>query len=162
MSDRQKIIPCLWHNYTAQEAAEFYVSLFPDARIDRIDRSPADNPSMRKGEVLTVSMTIAGQQFLLLNGGPQFRFTEAVSFQIMCDDQAEVDRLWDAFIGNGGEESECSWLKDRWGMSWQIVPRRLMELIADPDPGRAQRAMEAMMTMRKIDIAAVEAAAEGS
>lgn len=157
----QKIVPCLWFDGRAEEAARFYVSLLPDSRIDRVLRSSVDTPSGPAGMVLTVEFTLAGQKYLGLNGGPQFPFTEAVSFQIMCADQAEVDRLWAALTADGGSPSQCSWLKDRWGLSWQIVPTRLMELIQDPDPGRAKRAMEAMMTMSKIDIAAVEAAANG-
>jgi predicted 3-demethylubiquinone-9 3-methyltransferase (glyoxalase superfamily) len=156
-----KIAPCLWYDGDAEEAARFYVSLLADSRIDEVQRSPADNPSMKAGEVLLVKFTLAGQPFLGLNGGPQFRFTEAVSFQIYTEDQAETDRLWEALTANGGEEGNCSWLKDRWGLSWQIVPRRLMELIGDADAGRARRAMEAMMEMNKIDIAAIERAADG-
>jgi predicted 3-demethylubiquinone-9 3-methyltransferase (glyoxalase superfamily) len=158
----QKIAPCLWYNYDAEEAASFYVGLLPDSRIDRVVRSPADNPSMKAGGVLVVEFTLAGRPYVGLNGGPTFRFTEAVSLQVHTEDQEETDRLWNAFVGNGGQESECGWLKDRWGLSWQITPRRLMELIADSDPDRARRAMEAMMTMRKIDIATIEQAADGS
>ncbi len=157
----QKIIPCLWFDGQAEAAATFYASLLPDSRVDKVTRSPADNPSGPAGTVLTVEFTLAGQKYLGLNGGPQFPFTEAVSFQIMCDDQAEVDRLWAALTADGGQESECSWLKDRWGLSWQIVPRQMMELLKDPDPARARRAMQAMMTMRKLDIATLERAADG-
>ena len=157
-----KITPCLWFDKSAEEAANFYITLFPDSRIDHVQRSPADNPSMKAGGVLVVEFTLAGQQYMGLNGGPQFTFSEAVSFQVRTEDQAETDRLWDALIANGGQESECGWLKDRWGLSWQITPKRLMELIADPDPGRSRRAMESMMTMRRIDIATLEAAAEGA
>ena len=156
-----KITPCLWYNHNAEEAANFYITLLPDSRIDRVVRSPSDTPSGPAGQVLVVDFTLAGQKFMGLNGGPQFPFTEAVSFQILTDDQEETDRLWNALIGNGGEESECGWLKDRWGLSWQITPRRLLELIGDPDAGRAKRAMDAMLTMRKIDIAAIERAADG-
>ena len=156
-----KIVPCLWFNHNAEEAANFYVTLFPDSRIDNVVRSPADNPSMKEGGVLVVEFTLAGQPYIGLNGGPQFPFTEAVSFQVRTEDQAETDRLWEALIADGGQESDCSWLKDRWGLSWQIAPKRLLELIADPDKDRARRAMEAMMTMKKIDIAAVERAADG-
>jgi predicted 3-demethylubiquinone-9 3-methyltransferase (glyoxalase superfamily) len=157
----QKIIPCLWYNHDGEEAANFYVTLFPDSRIDHVQRSPADNPSMKEGGVLVVEFTLAGQQYIALNGGPQFPFTEAISLQVRTEDQAETDRLWDAFLANGGEESECGWLKDRWGLSWQITPKRMMELLADPDRDRARRAMEAMLTMRKLDIAAIERAADG-
>jgi predicted 3-demethylubiquinone-9 3-methyltransferase (glyoxalase superfamily) len=154
-----KITPCLWYDGDAEEAAAFYVGLLPDSRIDKVVRSPADNPSAREGEVLVVEFTLAGQSYLALNGGPQFRFTEAVSFQILTEDQAETDRLWDAITGNGGAESMCGWCKDRWGLWWQVTPRRLMALNSDPDPDRARRSMQAMMTMRKIDIAALERAA---
>lgn len=153
-----KIRPCLWYDGDAEEAANYYVSLIPDSRIEKIGRSPTDNPSVSKGEVLTVEFTLAGQSFLGLNGGPHFKFTEAVSFQIDCADQEEVDRLW-AALSDGGKESQCGWLKDRWGLSWQIVPRRLTELISHEDPDVARRAMMAMMTMQKIDITALEKAA---
>lgn len=156
-----KITPCLWYDGNAREAADFYITLFPDSRIDNIVRSPADTPSGPEGYEMVVEFTLAGQPYIGLNGGSQFHFTEAVSFQVRTEDQAETDRLWDALIANGGEESVCGWLKDRWGLSWQITPQRLLDLMADPDRGRAKRAMEAMMKMRKIDIAAVEAAADG-
>lgn len=156
----QKVIPCLWYDGRAEEAASFYVGLLPDSRIDRVVRSPADTPSGPAGSVLVVEFTLAGNPYVALNGGPQFPFTEAVSFQIYCDDQAEVDRLWSA-LSEGGAEVQCGWVKDRWGLSWQVVPRRLMELMADPDPARARRAMEAMMEMVKIDIAEIERAADG-
>ncbi|MEA1015560.1 VOC family protein [Sphingosinicella sp. LY1275] len=153
-----RITPCLWYDGQAEEAANFYVSLLLDSRIDKVMRSPADNPSTPEGAVLTVEFTLAGQSYLALNGGPLFHFTEAVSFMIACDDQAEVDRLWDALTSDGGSPSQCGWLKDRFGLSWQIVPRRLMELMSDPDPDRARRVMQAMMEMGKIDIAAIERA----
>lgn len=153
-----KITPCLWFNGDAEAAATFYTSLLPDSRIDRVYRSPTDWPDGKAGSVLTVEFTLAGQSYLGLNGGPQFPFTEAVSLQIHCQDQAEVDRLWKAILENGGQETACGWIKDRWGLSWQIVPVRLTELMHDPDPARARRAMEAMMEMVKIDIAALERA----
>jgi len=156
-----KIIPCLWYNYDAEEAANFYVTLLPDSEIQNVVRSPADTPSNKAGDVLVVEFTLAGRPYIGLNGGPLFRFSEAVSFQIRTEDQAETDRLWDAIVSNGGEESMCGWCKDRWGLSWQITPKRLLELNADPDPARARRAMEAMLEMRKIDITAVERAADG-
>jgi len=156
-----KIIPCLWYNYDAEEAANFYVTLLPDSEIQNVVRSPADTPSNKAGDVLVVEFTLAGRPYIGLNGGPLFRFNEAVSFQIRTEDQAETDRLWDAIVSNGGAESMCGWCKDRWGLSWQITPKRLLELNADPDPARARRAMEAMLKMRKIDIAAVERAADG-
>ena len=157
----QRVVPCLWFDGQAEAAARFYVSLLPDSRIDTVLRSPADTPSGPAGSVLTVEFTLAGSRYVGLNGGPQFPFTEAVSFQMLCDDQAEVDRLWAALTA-GGEPGPCGWLKDRWGLSWQIVPRRLPELIADPDPARAGRAMRAMMGMGKIDVAAVERAADAA
>jgi predicted 3-demethylubiquinone-9 3-methyltransferase (glyoxalase superfamily) len=156
-----KITPTLWMNHTAEEAAEFYVTLLPDSQIEQVNRSPIDTPSGPKGQVLTVILSLAGQRFCLLNGGPMFPQTEAVSFMIETEDQSETDRLWDAIVGNGGQESMCGWCKDKWGVSWQVTPKRLLELSTDPDTARAQRAMAAMMTMRKIDIAAIEAAAEG-
>jgi predicted 3-demethylubiquinone-9 3-methyltransferase (glyoxalase superfamily) len=153
--------PCLWFDGDAEEAAAFYASLLPDSRVDKVWRSPADTPSGPAGMVLTVDFTVAGQRFQGLNGGPQFRFNEAVSFVIECEDQVEVDRLWDALAADGGEPGPCGWIKDRFGLSWQIVPRRLDELMNDPDPGRARRATEAMLRMGKIDIAELERAADG-
>lgn len=156
----QKIVPCLWFNGDAEAAASFYVSLLPDSRIDRVLKSPADTPSGHAGMVLTVEFTLAGAKYMGLNGGQKFPFTEAVSFQIYCDDQPEVDRLW-AAIADGGSEVACGWVKDRWGLPWQIVPKRMIELLNDPDVGRARRAQEAMMQMVKIDIATIEHAADG-
>ena len=152
--------PCLWFDGKAEEAAKFYTSLLPDSRVDKVWRSPADTPSGPAGMVLTVDFTLNGQQFQGLNGGPEFRFNEAVSFVIECEDQAEVDRLWDALTANGGEPGPCGWLKDRFGLSWQIVPRQLNELVGDPDPERARRAMEAMLKMGKIDVAELQRAAD--
>lgn len=157
----QKITPCLWFNGEAEAAATFYVSLLPNSRIDRIFRAPTETPSGAAGSVLTVEFTLAGNSYLGLNGGPQYKFNEAVSFQIHCENQAEVDRLWNA-IKPDGQEMACGWIKDKWGLTWQIVPTRLTELIKDTDPLRARRAMEAMMTMIKIDIAALERAADGA
>jgi predicted 3-demethylubiquinone-9 3-methyltransferase (glyoxalase superfamily) len=154
----QKVTPCLWFDGQAEQAARYYVSLLPDSRIDRVVRSPADTPSGPAGMVLAVEFTLAGNKFSGLNGGPQFPFTEAVSFQIACDDQAEVDRLW-AALSDGGSPGHCGWLKDRWGLSWQIVPTRLFQLLSDPDPNRSRRAMQAMLKMGKLDIAALERAA---
>ncbi|MDC0712200.1 VOC family protein [Stigmatella sp. ncwal1] len=153
-----KITPCLWFNGQAEEAANFYTSLLPHSRVDKVMRSPADNPSTPAGGVLTVEFTLAGQPFIGLNGGPQFPFTEAVSFSIDCEDQAEVDRLWDALTQGGGSPSQCGWLKDRFGLSWQIVPRALPKMLSDPDREAAGRAMQAMMRMGKIDIAGIERA----
>ncbi len=158
-----KPYPCLWLEKDAEEAATFYVSLLPDSRVDNVSRSPADTPSGPAGSVLTVDLTIAGQRFLILQGGPQgFQFDESVSFIIETDDQAETDRLWEALTANGGEPGPCGWLKDRYGLSWQITPKRLNELTGDSDPERARRAMEAMLKMGKIDIAALERAADGA
>ena len=157
----QKIVPCLWFDGDAEEAANFYVTLLPDSRVDKVIRSPADNPSMNKGGVLVVDFTLAGQKYTGLNGGPQFPFTEAVSFQIMCEDQDEVDRLWNAIEGNGGNPSACGWISDRWGLSWQIVPRVLLEMIASEDRPAAERAMQAMMEMVKLDIAELQRAYDG-
>lgn len=156
MSD--KIIPCLWFDGEAEAATAFYVSLLPDSRITAVNRSPVDTPSGAEGTVLTVQFVLAGRQYLALNGGPNFRFTEAVSVMVMTEDQAETDRLWDALLADGGRENACGWLKDRWGLSWQITPRRLMELTTDPNPARAKAAMQAMMGMIKIDIAALDRA----
>jgi 2-polyprenyl-6-hydroxyphenyl methylase/3-demethylubiquinone-9 3-methyltransferase len=152
---------CLWYDGTAEEAANFYARTFPDSAVQRVYRAPSDYPSGRKGDVLTVDFTVAGIACMGLNGGPAFKHSEAFSFQIATDDQAETDRLWNAIVGNGGQESECGWCKDRWGVSWQITPRVLSDAIADPDPAVARRAFAAMMTMRKIDIAAIEAARRG-
>ncbi|MBB5709987.1 VOC family protein [Sphingomonas xinjiangensis] len=157
-----KIRPSLWYHGDAEAAARFYVSLFPDSRIDRVVHALTDTPVGPKGSVLVVEFTLAGQPYMALNGGPEFRFTEAVSLQILAEDQAETDRLWNALTADGGAESMCGWCKDRWGLTWQVTPRRLMELNTDPDPQRARRAMQAMMGMRKIDIATLERAANAS
>ena len=155
-----KITPVLWFDGQAEEAAEFYTSLLPDSRVDRVWESPSDTLSGPAGSVLTVDFTLAGQHFQGLNGGPDFKFNESVSFMVETEDQAETDRLWDALTSNGGEESVCGWLKDRYGFSWQIIPRRLNELIVDPKPDRAKRAFEAMLKMVKIDIAELDRAAD--
>jgi predicted 3-demethylubiquinone-9 3-methyltransferase (glyoxalase superfamily) len=154
-----KITPCLWFDGKAEEAAHFYASIFPDSRVDAVQRAPSDYPSGKKGDALVVEFTVAGQKFTGLNGGPHFRFNEAVSFQIEVADQAEYDR-YTALLSAVPEAEQCGWVKDRYGLSWQIVPRRLTELFADPDAGRARRAFEAMMNMKRIDIAAVERAAD--
>jgi predicted 3-demethylubiquinone-9 3-methyltransferase (glyoxalase superfamily) len=152
------ITPCLWFDGNAEEAARFYASLLPDSRIDKVHRAPSDYPSGRAGEVLTVEFTLMGRPFVGLNGGPQFAFNEAVSFQIPVDTQAEVDRLSDA-LSAVPQAEQCGWVKDRFGLSWQIVPTLLMRLIADADPVRSKRTFEAMMKMKRIDIAKLESAA---
>jgi predicted 3-demethylubiquinone-9 3-methyltransferase (glyoxalase superfamily) len=155
-----KLITCIWYNYTAEEAANFYASVLPDSRVTRVQRTPTDTPSQKAGEVIVVEFEVLGQKFVGLNGGPMFPQTEAVSFMILTDSQEETDRLWNAIVGNGGAESACGWCKDKWGVNWQITPRRMMELIWDnPDPASAKRAMDAMMQMRKLDIATIERAA---
>lgn len=155
-----KIKPCLWFDGQAEEAANFYVSVVPDSRIDGVHRSPTDYPSGKAGDVLTVEFTIAGQPFVGLNGGPHFKFNEAVSFQIFTEDQAENDRLTDA-LSAVPEAEQCGWVKDRYGLSWQIAPRVLIQYMADPDPTKAKRVMEAMMQMKRIDIAAIQRAYRG-
>lgn len=158
-----KLVTCVWFDRgQAREAATFYAGLFPDSHVDGAQDAPADNPSMAAGGELTVAFTVLGRPFLGLNGGPNFTPNEAVSFMVMTDDQAETDRYWNAIVGNGGAQSDCGWCKDRWGFSWQITPRALMAAMADPDRGAARRAMEAMMTMQKIDIAAIERARAGA
>ncbi len=152
---------CLWYDGSALEAAQFYALTFPDSHVGRVIHAPADFPSGRQGDVLTVEFTVMGIPCLGLNGGPAFRHSEAFSFQVATDDQAETDRLWDAIVGHGGQASACGWCKDRWGLSWQITPRALTAALADPDRDAARRAFEAMMTMTKIDIAAIEAARAG-
>ena len=156
-----KIVPNLWFDTQAEQAAEYYAATFPDSRVDSVNRSPADYPSGRKGDVVTVDFTVLGQQFTGINGGTDFSFNEAVSFLIECDDQAEVDRYWDRLIGDGGEPGPCGWLKDKFGLSWQVVPRRLNELVNSDDKAGAERAMEAMLRMGKLDVAELEAAFDG-
>ena len=155
----KSITPNLWFDTQAEEAAEYYCSIFPDSRIHRVTRYTAAGPKPA-GTVLTVDFELQGQRFTALNGGPEFKFDEAVSFLIECEDQAEIDRYWER-LTDGGEEGPCGWCKDRYGLSWQVVPAALLELVGDDDPERAQRTMEAMFQMRKLDIAALRAAAEG-
>jgi predicted 3-demethylubiquinone-9 3-methyltransferase (glyoxalase superfamily) len=156
-----KIATCLWFDGNAEEAANFYVSLLPNSRIDKVQKNVSDSPSGKVGSVLIIQFTLAGQPFQALNGGMKVEYSFAMSLSVSCEDQAEVDRLWSALTKDGGSEVQCGWLKDRFGVSWQIVPKALPRLLADPDPARAKRAMEAMMKMIKIDIAAVEKAAAG-
>ena len=156
----QKITPFLWFDDQAEEAARFYVSLFEDSEITEVTRYPEGSPG-GPGGVMTVSFRIAGQEYTTLNGGPDFAFTEAISLYVHCADQDEVDRFWSQ-LTEGGEESQCGWLKDRYGLSWQIVPDRLGELLSDPDPARAQAAMQAMLLMSKIDIKVMEDAANAA
>ena len=155
-----KITPCLWLDGQAEEAANFYVSLLPDSHVDQVVRAPADTPSGPEGSVLVVQFTLAGQEFTALNGGPQFKFNESVSFVIDCADQEEVDRLWEALTADHSAE-QCGWLKDRFGLSWQIIPSALPRLLSDRDPDRAKRVMNAMLQMKKLDIAGLERAAAG-
>jgi predicted 3-demethylubiquinone-9 3-methyltransferase (glyoxalase superfamily) len=156
-----KISPCLWFDGEAEEAAKFYVSLLPDSRIDRIQKNPVDGPAGKAGTVLVVYFTLAGQDYMALNGGRRFEHTHAISFKIDCTDQAEVDRLWDALSFNGGSVERCGWLKDRYGVSWQIVPTVLGELLGGPDRAGAERAMQALLQMVKLDIAELTKAYEG-
>ena len=152
---------CIWYDGTALEAAQFYAQTFPDSAVGTIFRAPGDYPAGKEGDVLTVAFTVMGIPCIGLNGGPEFKHSEAFSFQVATDDQAETDRLWNAIIDHGGQASVCGWCKDRWGISWQITPRALTDAIADPDRAAAQRAFEAMMGLGKIDIAAIEAARRG-
>ena len=156
-----KITPNLWFDGNAEEAANFYVGLFPDSKVNKIVRSPADNPSTAKGAVVVVEFTLAGQPYVGINGGPQFSFTEAVSFAIECDDQAELDRYWNLLTSDGGGESRCGWCKDRFGLSWQVTPKRLREMLESPDRDAAERAMQAMLKMGKIETGSLERAFRG-
>jgi predicted 3-demethylubiquinone-9 3-methyltransferase (glyoxalase superfamily) len=155
------IYACLWFDGRAEEAAEFYASVFPDSHVDGVSRAAADTPSGKEGDVLVVDFTLNGVRMQGLNGGPDFHFSEAVSFVIECDDQAEVDRYWDALQAGGGEAGPCGWLKDRFGLSWQVSPRRLNELLASDDRDAARRTMQAMLEMGKLDITELEAAFAG-
>ncbi|TBT84064.1 VOC family protein [Propioniciclava sinopodophylli] len=153
---------CLWYDKDAEDAARFYASVFPDSRVDAVRTAPTDFPDGKQGDVLTVEFTVCGIPCIGLNGGPQFRHSEAFSFQILTEDQAETDRYWDAIVGNGGQESQCGWCKDRWGLSWQITPRVLSEAMMSDEPGVAERALAAMMPMQKIDVATIERAIAGA
>jgi len=152
---------CLWFDKDAQAAANFYASVFPDSRVVAVHKAPADFPSGKVGDVITVEFIVMGLPCVGINGGTAFKQTEAFSFQVCTEDQAETDRFWNAIVGNGGLESVCGWCKDKWGVSWQITPRVLLESFSHPDPAAAKRAFEAMMTMGKIDVAAIEAALKG-
>jgi predicted 3-demethylubiquinone-9 3-methyltransferase (glyoxalase superfamily) len=152
---------CLWYERAALDAAEFYAKTFPDSAVGAVTRAPGDYPSGKEGDILTVEFTVIGIPCVAINGGPQFKQSEAFSFQIATDDQAETDRLWNAIVSNGGQESACGWCKDKWGLNWQITPRALTDAMADPDRAAAGRAFKAMMKMRKIDIATIEAARRG-
>jgi predicted 3-demethylubiquinone-9 3-methyltransferase (glyoxalase superfamily) len=156
-----KNVICLWYNGTAEEAARFYAQTFTNSTVTAVHRAPGDYPDGKQGQVLTVEFTVLGVRCLGLNGGPAFKHSEAFSFQIITEDQAETDRYWNAIVDNGGAESQCGWCKDRWGLSWQITPRVLLEATTSHDQAAAKRAFDAMMGMKKIDIAAIEAARRG-
>ncbi len=164
MAQTPTIIPCLWCDGRALEMAEFYISLFPDSHIDRILRSSVDTPGGKKGDPLLIEFTLAGKQHQILNGGPHapFNLPDAISLSVLCGDQAEVDRLWDALTADGGQPIQCSWLRDKFGIAWQIVPEALPRLLHDKDPEKAKRVMEAMMQMVKIDVARLQAAYNGT
>jgi predicted 3-demethylubiquinone-9 3-methyltransferase (glyoxalase superfamily) len=151
---------CIWYDKDALDAANFYAATFPDSKVTGVHKAPSDFPSGKKGDVITVAFTVLGIPCIGLNGGPAFKHTEAFSFQVATDDQEETDRYWNAIVGNGGQESECGWCKDRWGISWQITPRVLIEAL-EAGGDEAKRAFDAMMTMQKIDVAAIEAARRG-
>ena len=152
---------CLWYDGDAEEAARFYAETFPDSRVEAVHKAPGDYPSGKEGDVITVNFTVMGIPCLGLNGGPMFKHNEAFSFQIATETQEETDQYWNAIVVNGGEESQCGWCRDKWGLSWQITPTALTQGVTDPDPAVAKRAFDAMMTMKKIDIAAIEAARRG-
>ncbi|HEY8975872.1 MAG TPA: VOC family protein [Burkholderiaceae bacterium] len=152
---------CLWYDGDAEAAAHFYAETFPDSKVNAVHKAPGDFPGGKKDNVLTVEFTVLGIPCLGLNGGPMFKHSEAFSFQVATDDQAETDRYWNAIVGNGGQESACGWCKDKWGLSWQITPRALTDAMKDPDPAVRKRTFDAMMTMGKIDIARIQAARKG-
>jgi len=157
-----KNVICLWYNDSAEEAARFYARTFPNSSVTAVHTAPGDYPAGKQGQVLTVEFTVLGIPCLGLNGGPAFKHSEAFSFQILTEDQAETDRYWNAIVSNGGAESQCGWCKDRWGLSWQITPRALLEATTSQDRAAAKRAFDAMMGMKKIDVAAIEAARRGA
>jgi len=156
-----RLAPCLWYDGQAEQAATFYAGIFPDSSVDAVNRAPTDYPNGKAGDVLTVSFTLLGQKFLGLNGGPMFKFNESVSFQVYTKDQEETDRYWNALIADGGAPSMCGWCKDKFGLSWQITPTALMEMMSSTDMAASKRAMGAMMQMGKIDIATLERAFKG-
>jgi len=162
MATISRITPCLWYDGVAEEAVKLYTSLFPESHIDDVMRSASDNPSVNEGAVLLVRFTLAGQPLLALNGGPQFRFTEAVSLQIDCADQQEVDHYWEGLIAGGGEHGQCGWLKDRFGLSWQVIPREMHQYLGGPNPDGARRAMQAMLEMQRLVVADLRTAYEGA
>ena len=162
MTQPQKITPCLWFKSDALEAAQFYTAVLPNSAMGDVHRSAGDYPGGKAGSVLMVTFTLAGQRYQALNGGPHDAFNDAISLSVSCEDQAEVDRLWAALTADGGKPVRCGWLKDKYGLSWQIVPKRLVELMSGSDPARSKRVMQAMMQMVKIDIAGLEAAANGA
>jgi len=157
----EKTTLCLWYDGAAEEAARFYAEIFPDSEVIAVHRAPGDFPGGKQGDPLTVEFRVLGLKCIGLNGGPRFKPNESFSFQVATDDQEETDRYWNAIVGNGGQESACGWCKDKWGYSWQITPRVLTDAMADPDPNVAKRVFAAMMTMRKIDIATIQAARDG-
>lgn len=157
-----KITPCLWFDDKADEAANYYVSLIPDSRIEQVQKNTVDTPGGKEGTVLVVYFTLAGQSFMALNGGTRMEYTHVISFMIECEDQAEIDRLWNGLIDGGGEAVQCGWLKDRYGVSWQIVPKMLPKLLGDPDQAKAGRVLQALMGMVKLDIAALQRAYDGA
>ncbi len=161
MSKPAKNTICIWYDRDAEEAARFYAETFPDSSVGAVHRAPGDSPSGKEGDVLVVEFTVMGIPCIGLNGGPHFKHNEAFSFLVATDDQTETDRYWNAIVGNGGQESMCGWCKDKWGVSWQITPRALTNATMGSDPAAAKRAFDAMMTMKKIDVAAIEAAVRG-
>ncbi len=161
MAAMQKISPCLWFDGRAEEAARFYTALFPDSRIDHVQRSLIDYPGGKVNDVILVDFTLAGQRYQALNGGPHHPFNDPISLSVTCKDQAEVDRYWEALTAHGGKAVMCGWLKDKYGVSWQIVPEAFMAMMRDPDRAKSKRAMEAMMTMVKLDVAGLQRAFDG-
>lgn len=161
MNERAKNTICLWYDGDAEEAAQFYAQTFPNTTVGAVERAPADNPSTNEGDPIVVWFEVMGIPCMGLNGGPMFKHNESFSFMVLTEDQAETDRYWNAIVNNGGEESMCGWCKDKWGVSWQITPRALIEALGDPDRAASKRVFEAMMEMQKIDVATIEAARKG-